>query len=408
MAERRDDEPVGGARRTGRRTPGVLEIGPLSARRPGAAGTGRGGISEARAYTPRGRTVRETGLDRPTDPDRPALRLVDGGPADPSADRRSRTPGPRRAARSDGAQVNGRNDRYHRDSGFDDDHADFDDRADLDERDDDLDDEPAFLSAARRRASASTAIPTRDVSRGAPHGPKRADAARSRAGDGTSGPTPRRQPSRLPSRGGTPPRASRDGRPRRVRPPLRTFRPTKRLRIGTVIALLIFTVLGGRLVLLQLTDGRAYAAAGLKDRLTTTVLEARRGSIVDRNGNVLAAEPRRPVCLRRPDPGGQPGRHRGEAARPPRRTGLRAAAEAVVEDAGRRVAGRVRISRARARPDDRPIRTGARPAGHRHCLRPAARRTRARSGGEPDRIHRQRLGRSGRAGGGLQQAVAGR
>ena len=87
MAERRDDEPVGGARRAGRRTPGVLEIGPLSARRPGAAGTGRGGISEARAYTPRGRTVRETGLDRPTDPDRPALRLVDGGPADPSAAR---------------------------------------------------------------------------------------------------------------------------------------------------------------------------------------------------------------------------------------------------------------------------------------------------------------------------------
>jgi cell division protein FtsI (penicillin-binding protein 3) len=290
MAERRDDEPVGGARRTGRRTPGVLEIGPLSARRPGAAGTGRGGISEARAYTPRGRTVRETGLDRPADPDRPALRLVDGGPADPSAARRARTPGPRRAARSDGAHRDDRrhgydrSDRYDRDSDFDDDHADFDESGDLDERNDDLEGELDFVSAARRRGNTSTAIPARDVSRGAPHGPKRAAAPRSRAGDGKSGPTPRRQP----SRGGTPPRASRDGRPRRVRPPLRTFRPTKRLRIGTMIALLIFTVLGGRLVLLQLTDGRAYAAAGLKDRLTTTVLEARRGSIVDRNGNVLA------------------------------------------------------------------------------------------------------------------------
>src|SRR5215475_5210823 len=85
----RDDEPPGGVRRQVRRTPGALEIGPLSARRPGAAGTGRGGISEARAYTPRGRTVRETGLDHEPDPHRPALRLIDGGPADPSPSRRS-------------------------------------------------------------------------------------------------------------------------------------------------------------------------------------------------------------------------------------------------------------------------------------------------------------------------------
>jgi cell division protein FtsI (penicillin-binding protein 3) len=69
---------------------------------------------------------------------------------------------------------------------------------------------------------------------------------------------------------------------------MRTFRPAKRLRIGAAIALLAFSVLGVRLVQLQLTDGRAYAAAGLKDRLTTTVLEARRGSIIDRDGNVLA------------------------------------------------------------------------------------------------------------------------
>ncbi len=52
--------------------------------------------------------------------------------------------------------------------------------------------------------------------------------------------------------------------------------------------LLVFVTLGGRLVQLQLTDSRAYAAAGLADRLTTTVLPASRGSIVDRNGNVLA------------------------------------------------------------------------------------------------------------------------
>ena len=129
MAERRDDDPVGGARRAGRRTPGVLEIGPLSARRPGAAGTGRGGISEARAYTPRGRTVRETGLDRPTDPDRPALRLVDGGPADPSAarGRRGSSGEPRRPAGA--SRLSTRDDqRRSRDSRYDRD-ADFDDRA---------------------------------------------------------------------------------------------------------------------------------------------------------------------------------------------------------------------------------------------------------------------------------------
>ena len=291
MAERRDDEPVGGARRAGRRTPGVLEIGPLSARRPGAAGTGRGGISEARAYTPRGRTVRETGLDRPTDPDRPALRLVDGGPADPSAARGRRGSSvaePRRAGRFDGGPGNSGGNRYDRDADFDDDRADLHDRGDFDDRDDDLDAGPDFVAAARRRANASTAIRTRDVSRGAPRGTKRADVSQSRSAAGKAGPTPRRQPSRESGLDGGPARGSRDGRPRRVRPPLRTFRPTKRLRIGTVIALLVFTVLGGRLVLLQLTDGRAYAAAGLKDRLTTTVLEARRGSIVDRNGNVLA------------------------------------------------------------------------------------------------------------------------
>ena len=139
MAERRDDEPVGGARRTGRRTPGVLEIGPLSARRPGAAGTGRGGISEARAYTPRGRTVRETGLDRPTDPDRPALRLVDGGPADPSAARRTRTPGPRRATRFDGANRDDRHDGYDRTDDYD--------RGD--DFDDDRDDGTMILTTSR-------------------------------------------------------------------------------------------------------------------------------------------------------------------------------------------------------------------------------------------------------------------
>jgi cell division protein FtsI (penicillin-binding protein 3) len=69
---------------------------------------------------------------------------------------------------------------------------------------------------------------------------------------------------------------------------LARFRPNRRLRLGTVLVLLVFATLGGRLVQLQLTDGRAFAAAGLHDRLRTTVLPAARGSILDRDGNVLA------------------------------------------------------------------------------------------------------------------------
>jgi cell division protein FtsI (penicillin-binding protein 3) len=76
--------------------------------------------------------------------------------------------------------------------------------------------------------------------------------------------------------------------PRGTQPPLKRFEANRRLRLGTAVMLLVFMILGGRLVELQLTDSRAYAAAGLADRLTTTVLPAERGSIVDRYGNVLA------------------------------------------------------------------------------------------------------------------------
>jgi cell division protein FtsI (penicillin-binding protein 3) len=158
--------------------------------------------------------------------------------------------------------------------------------------DEDLDDDgDEYSRRGRRRVAVAPAIPTRDVSRGAAHGRRRGGVPRSRAAGAASSKAARSgsgTPGGRPGRSGGSPPDYRDGRPRRVRPPLRTFRPAKRLRIGTVIALLVFTVLGGRLVLLQLTDGRAYAAAGLKDRLTTTVLEARRGSIIDRDGNVLA------------------------------------------------------------------------------------------------------------------------
>ena len=55
-----------------------------------------------------------------------------------------------------------------------------------------------------------------------------------------------------------------------------------------MFALALFAVIAGRLVVLQFTDAKAYAAEGLRDRLTTEVIPAPRGAIVDRDGKVLA------------------------------------------------------------------------------------------------------------------------
>ncbi|MEN3308332.1 MAG: hypothetical protein V7603_4534, partial [Micromonosporaceae bacterium] len=48
-------------------------------------------------------------------------------------------------------------------------------------------------------------------------------------------------------------------RPVKRRRPPRLAEPLRRLRLGTVIMLVLFLVVAGRLVTLQLTDARAYA-----------------------------------------------------------------------------------------------------------------------------------------------------
>lgn len=70
--------------------------------------------------------------------------------------------------------------------------------------------------------------------------------------------------------------------------PPRLGEPKRRLRLATAVCLLLFTVIGLRLIQLQLTDAPAYAAAGLRERLDSIDLPAPRGSILDRNGAVLA------------------------------------------------------------------------------------------------------------------------
>ncbi len=221
-----------GSRRSPCRGQENPEIAPRGPRRTGAGGTGRGGISEARAYSPRGRTVRETGPIRSSDSDRPALRLVAGGPAEPSTSAE-----PAGAGSGSGRDGSGR--------------------------------PVAARSRTSKAGTPKAGTPKSGTSKSgtSKSGPGKSGTARTGAGARAHG--------RRPSRG-------------RAAAPLRRFSPGKRLRAGTAFLLLIFLVLGARLVQLQLTDGRAYAAQGLKDRLHTTYISAPRGSIVDRDGNVLA------------------------------------------------------------------------------------------------------------------------
>ncbi|CAM3185911.1 peptidoglycan D,D-transpeptidase FtsI family protein [Stackebrandtia soli] len=88
----------------------------------------------------------------------------------------------------------------------------------------------------------------------------------------------------------TPPQPRRGGPSRRVikRKLPRIANPRRRLRLGTVLILIMFVIAGGRLVQLQVTDAAAYAADALQQRLYTEVVPASRGSITDRNGELLA------------------------------------------------------------------------------------------------------------------------
>jgi cell division protein FtsI (penicillin-binding protein 3) len=75
---------------------------------------------------------------------------------------------------------------------------------------------------------------------------------------------------------------------RRNTRPLALADPARRLRISTAAVMVLLAVIGGRLIAIQLTDAKAYAAQGLKDRLTQVILPAPRGAITDRDGAVLS------------------------------------------------------------------------------------------------------------------------
>lgn len=61
-----------------------------------------------------------------------------------------------------------------------------------------------------------------------------------------------------------------------------------RLRVGLLAILVMLSLVAGRLVWLQGFQAKAYAADAVAQRLSTVTLQAPRGQITDRNGQVLA------------------------------------------------------------------------------------------------------------------------
>ncbi|AVT32712.1 penicillin-binding protein 2 [Plantactinospora sp. BC1] len=202
----------------------------------GRSGSGLGGISDARAYTPRGRTVRDT----------PELRRTPGsvGGSGDQGGRSRRTPRTGRSA-----------DPFR----------------------------PALQVLDGGRAGAA-----RTARRTAPTGTGRTVTPRPVRGADVAKPVRRRTPDPAggPNRTGAGAPARRPTR--RPRRPPRLADAHRRLRLGTLLALAMFTTIGIRLVALQVVDAPEYDGGGVGDRLRTVVLPAPRGAIYDRSGAALA------------------------------------------------------------------------------------------------------------------------
>jgi cell division protein FtsI (penicillin-binding protein 3) len=81
-----------------------------------------------------------------------------------------------------------------------------------------------------------------------------------------------------------PPRPARP----RLSTPLRLGRPRLRLKAGMFALAFVFSLYGGRLIQLQVTDAGGYAAKAAADRTADVTLYATRGSILDSSGQPLA------------------------------------------------------------------------------------------------------------------------
>jgi cell division protein FtsI (penicillin-binding protein 3) len=237
---------------------------------------GFGGIGDARAYTPRGRTMAERDqrtrsprAGRNTDPFRPALQVLDGG-APPRRGRTGAPEKPEKPAKQEKPEKSAKPEKAQRQR------TDTPPRSRRPERAG----EPA-AKPARKPAAKPARKPAEKIQRsGRPS--MAAGDARTPTGSGRD------------VRGGAP---SRTGK--RVSRAVRAVAPeppklasgTRRLRIGAVVALALFVMIGVRLVVLQVASSPQDAARLLElreDRLAEVKLPASRGSILDRNGAVLA------------------------------------------------------------------------------------------------------------------------
>ncbi len=206
----------------------------------------RSPISDARGYTPRGRTVRES-AERTRDSFRPALELVrEPGARAGTRDRSPNPPRPRPAPAESARSATPT-------------------RA------------PASWGAAPRPA-ATRAGSTRTGTR---TGTTRTGTTRT-AGRTAAGGRSARAGGRVPP--GKPPKLRRVVR----RHPPRLGEPIRRLRLGAALVMALFLLLAGRLVTLQMTDAGQIARTGLASRLAKETLFAPRGTIYDANHNVLA------------------------------------------------------------------------------------------------------------------------
>jgi cell division protein FtsI (penicillin-binding protein 3) len=111
---------------------------------------------------------------------------------------------------------------------------------------------------------------------------------RRRADSGARATGPRTAGQRVVTAGGAAKSGPTPARPPRPPVPPRLGDPKRRLRLATAMALALFAFIAVRLVELQVFEAGTYAKKGLETRSATVPLPAPRGSIVDRNGEVLA------------------------------------------------------------------------------------------------------------------------
>ncbi|MEV4352497.1 penicillin-binding transpeptidase domain-containing protein [Actinoplanes sp. NPDC049596] len=306
MAPRADDTPP---RRGAQPRRGTSRDLPEEGDEQAGQGRGFGGIGDARAYTPRGRTMAERDqrtrsprAGRTSDPFRPALQVLDGGrprrggrgepeeeapeipeqPAEPAGRGRKGT-GKTREARGGKPTPRSRTPQFDEDDFADDELDNRRTRAGVKPR--------RTVASPDRRAGAGT---DRRSGAGTDRRTAAGGASDDRGGRATRGARPAASPrtgkSEGPRRIVSGPRVNRAVRAVAPEPP-KLANSTRRLRIGAVVALSLFVMIGVRLVVLQVASSPSDAKRLIElreDRLAKVRLPAPRGSIVDRDGTVLA------------------------------------------------------------------------------------------------------------------------